>query len=124
MLIKEALKGLIKDKIINPKDDLEIILNIDEMNYKSNGYYDLKTSIYEELKYGINDIKNNIYFPKVIDGNLKITLYYRNSKNCYPVQAADLIAGTIRKTTIQNNLNRKIIEEKLNYIKYKIYLPK
>lgn len=123
MMIKEAIKNLIKEKKINPYNDIEIILNIDESSYKSNGYYNLENSIYEELKHGMKNIKNNTKFKNIIYGKLTIKLNFKNSYKCYLVQAADLIAGTSRKISINFFNNKNELEKKLNFINYKIYLP-
>lgn len=113
ILIKNVIKELIKEKIINPNIDLELIIYIDESTYKSNGYYNLENSIYEELKYGMSNIRNNINFKNIINSNLKITVKHKNSYYNYLVQAADIIAGYTRV----HYLN----PIKINYI---IHIPK
>ncbi len=113
ILIKNVIKELINKKIINPNIDLELIIYIDESNYKSNGYYILENSIYEELKYGMSNIRNNISFKNIINSNLKVTVKHKNSYYNFLVQAADIIAGYTRV----HYLN----PIKINYI---IHIPK
>ena len=115
MLIKNSIKDLIKNKKLNPNQNLEIYLYVDETSYKSNGYYKLEESIYEELKYGIHNIKDNNNFKNIINGNLKVFLSYEISKKNYFVQAADIIAGHTRKQMLQN--------KKMSFLKHQIFLP-
>lgn len=115
IMIKNTIKNLIKENLINPFNNIELIISIDENNYKSNGYYNLKESIYEELKFGMSNIRNNIKFKNIIYGNLEIILNYEKSHLCYLVQSADIIAGYVR-----NNINNNI---SIEYINYKICLP-
>ena len=116
MTIKKIIKDLIYNNIINPYYNLTIKIYIDESNFKSNGYYNLKDSIYEELKYGMRNIKNNTNFSNLIYGNLNVLLYYVDSSSNYLIQASDIVAGFVRKSYIQKS--------NLDNINYLIYLPK
>ena len=53
LLIKQVIKSLIKEERINPNLPIKLIINIDEQTTKTNGYYNLRDGIIEELKYGI-----------------------------------------------------------------------
>ena len=50
LLIKNTIKALIRENRINPNKPLKLILNIDEQTTKTNGYYNLKDGIIEELR--------------------------------------------------------------------------
>lgn len=52
---------------------------------------------------------------------LNIILTYQKSDKSYVVQAADLIAGTVRKAVLQNDF--KQLQKVLAFINYKIFLP-
>lgn len=121
IMIKNIVKSLIKENKINPDNNLEIFIDIDEKSYKSNGYYNLEESISKELKQGIGNIKNNIQFKNVINGNLKINVSYRNSKQCYLVQASDLIVGYVRKSMLLKSMEEK--DKRLRIIDYQTFLP-
>lgn len=116
LTIKNCINKLIYENMINSMENIELNILIDEQNYKSNGYYNLKESIYKELKYGMSNItKNSLYHP-LITGNLTLKIKFINSKKSYLIQAADIIAGSVRKKIIQN--------KKIDFINYKIYFPK
>ena len=48
LLIKQTVKGLIKEKLIDPNKPIKLVINIDEQTTKTNGYYNLKDGIIEE----------------------------------------------------------------------------
>lgn len=116
MTIKNAMVNLIKENLINPANNLNIIINIDEQNLKSNGYYTLQESIYEELKHGMINFKNNSNFKPIIKGKLTINLNFIDSSASYLIQAADIIAGATRKNIINNKT--------IDFITYQIFFPK
>ena len=123
LLIKNIIQKLIKNKLIDPNKPVKLILNIDEQTTKSNGYYNLKDSIYEELKYGIFNYNYNIKYKPVLCDTLNIELSYKDSKNSYLIQASDLIAGTVRKLYLKNINNIAEFNKYTDFIDYKIFLP-
>lgn len=124
MLIKELMKNLIRKKIINDNFPLKIVLDIDQQSTKSNGYYNLKDSLIEELKYGINNFNYGTSIKPIIKNKLEIILTFRDSKTFYTIQAADIIAGTVRKAAIVAYNNQESISQKLDFINFKLILPK
>lgn len=121
-LIKGIITKLIIDNKINNYDSITIILNIDEQTTKSNGYYNLKEGLIEELKYGIINYNYSVRYKPIIKGNLDIKLQYQKSDKSFAVQGADLIAGITRKTNIIY-LNNTNLKDKLKYLDYYIFLP-
>lgn len=123
-LIKEIIKNLIELKKINPYSPIRLIVNIDEQSTKSNGYYNLRDGLIEELKYGIINYNYGRKLLPIIYSNLEIRLSYQDSGKSYVVQAADLLAGTIRRKSL-NALNESIdINIELSkFIDFKLILP-
>lgn len=123
LLIKSTIKSLINNNIINPSEPLKLVFNIDEQTTKTNGYYNLKDGIVEELKYGIYNYNYSTMYTPILNSDFEITVNYQKSEKSYLIQAADLVAGTIRRTYL-NNMN-DIIEfnKKINFVNYKIFLP-
>lgn len=109
-LIKEVIIKMIELKIINPYIPLRININIDEQSTKSNGYYNLKDGLIEELKYGIINYDYAKTIKPIIKNKLDISLIYQDSGKCYTVQASDLIAGTVRREVINKLTNSNEIE--------------
>lgn len=123
LLIKNTIKSLIKENKINPNQPVKLILNIDEQTTKSNGYYNLRDGIVEELKYGIYNFNYNVVYSPIIFNSLEVSVCYQKSDKSYLIQASDLLAGTIRNAYL-NNIN-DIIEfnKKTNFVNYKLFLP-
>lgn len=118
MMIKNTIKDLINAKKINQNNELELIIYVDQSSYKSNGLYNLEKSIYQELKYGMTNIRKNSKFKNLINNKLTVRVIFKNSLLSYPVQAADLIAGYTRKSIVSKNNNN------LKIINHLFYIPK
>ncbi len=110
LLIKGTIKQLISLKKIDPYKPVKVIINIDQQSTKSNGYYSLKDGLYEELIHGIKNFNYKNKYKPLLFSNLQIELHYQNSKCSYLVQAADLIAGTVRKNTLLMKENDKLVD--------------
>lgn len=103
IIIKEIVKNLIKEKIINGNDDLKLIINIDEAKTATNGIYNLKESIYEELKIGIVNFNYSYNFPPLIKGSLFLEVNYVDSRKNYLVQASDFLVGYVNASISWDN---------------------
>lgn len=118
-MIKEIIKRLIKENKLDAQKDLKIIINIDNQTTKNNGYYNLRDGLIEELKYGIRNFNYGNTLTPIIFGNLEVKVCYQNSIKSYVVQAADILAGTIRKAVLEvsskGNLNK--------LVNFKIIMP-
>ena len=123
LLIKETMKGLIKEKRINPNLPVKLVINIDEQTTKTNGYYNLKDSILEELKYGIFNYNYGYLNKPIINSDLEVNICYQKSDKSYLIQASDLIAGTVRKLFLNNMKNTIEFSKRTSFINYRIFLP-
>lgn len=123
LLIKQTVKGLIKENRINPNLPIKLIINIDEQTTKTNGYYNLRDSIIEELKYGIFNYNYGTFHTPIINSDLEVTLCYQKSEKNYLIQASDLVAGTIRKLYLNSINDFMEFSKRTEFINYKIILP-
>ncbi|MDE5539503.1 MAG: DUF3800 domain-containing protein [Bacilli bacterium] len=123
-LIKELIQSLIKNKQISPYVPLKLVINIDEQSTKSDGYYNLHAGLIEELKYGIVNYNYSSTIAPIIHADLKITVTYQDSGKSYVVQAADFLAGTIRRASLKALEEKKVIPSSLgNITNFLIILP-
>ena len=123
-MIKECIKNLIINNEINQNKPLKIIINIDEQTTKSNGYYNLHDGLIEELKYGIANYNYGITLIPIINNDLNISIAYQNSAKSYVVQAADLLAGTVRRNSIDAINSKTSVNDSLkSFINCFIILP-
>ena len=122
--VKKIIENLISQNRINPQNHVKLILNLDEQPTLSNGYYDLASSIKEELQFGIMNYDYGISFPPILS-SVTVHINYKNSYYNYPVQAADLIVGEVRHC-YYNYLKNQDFDEyrrRTNFLNTSIYLP-
>lgn len=93
--VKEKLKALIEAGAIDRDKDIAISVYIDEQLTATNGYYDLRDSIKEELQHGIINFDYGITYPKVFDSNVTVNIHYCDSSTNYLIQASDILANRI-----------------------------
>lgn len=102
-LIKETVKYLISNEMIDPDKSMYLHINIDEMPTKTNGYYTLQEGLLEELKHGIINFNYATTFPAIIKGDLEVQVVYRDSSKDCCIQMADILANSIRRAFGLNN---------------------
>ena len=123
LLIKNTIKGLIRENRINPNMPVKLIINIDEQTTKSNGYYGLKDGIFEELQHGIYNYNYAIKHHPILNGPLDISLNYQKSEKSYLIQASDLIAGTVRRFYLNNLNDISEFNKRIQFVNYTLFLP-
>lgn len=123
LLIKHTIKNLLKETRINPNLPLKLIVNIDEQTTKTNGYYNLREGIIEELKYGIVNYNYSVFYDPIVNSSLEVDVCYQKSEKSYLIQASDLVAGTIRKLYLNNINDFFEFSKRTEFINYKIILP-
>ena len=94
---------MITDGILSKNEDITISIYIDEQLTATNGYYDLRDSIKEELKHGIINFNYGISYPNVFDANVEVIIHYCDSSTNYMIQASDILANRIWTSYRINN---------------------
>ena len=108
--VKDKLKRLIADGSISNKGDITISIYIDEQLTATNGYYDLRDSIMEELKYGIVNFDYGVLHSHLFDADVKVNIEYCNSSRNYMIQASDILANRIWSSYMTGNTALRKIE--------------
>ena len=93
--VKQKIESLIQDGRINANEDIELIINIDQQLTATNGYYDLRDSIQEELQHGIQNFDYAVFHKPLFNSNVTVKIKYCESKNDYLIQASDILANRI-----------------------------
>lgn len=107
--VKYKLELLIADGCIIKTEDITIHIYIDEQLTATNGYYDLRDSISEELRYGIINFDYGIKHSHLFESDVKVNIDYCDSSHNYMIQASDILANRIWTSYITSNSNlRKI----------------
>lgn len=120
VLIKDIVNNLIKEKVINPNENVKLIINIDQQTTKSNGYYSLKDGIYEELVHGICNFNYGVIYRPILK-SLDINVNYIDSRKSILIQASDMIAGSTRRIVVNKNYR---LVDRLSKIDTYIWLRK
>ena len=94
-IIKNKLQDLIRKRVLCREDDIDLFIYIDEQLTATNGYYDLRDSIKEELQHGIVNFNYGVIHPNIFSGNVNVYIEYCESRNNYLIQASDIIANRI-----------------------------
>lgn len=122
-IIKEVILYAIKDKGIDINKPLNLYIKTDEYTSKSNGYYNIKESIYEELINGIINYDYSIVHKPILKNSLNINYTMYNSKYNFGIQCADFIAHYLHSQYV-NHLNQgKDITSTISFIEVKLFLP-
>ena len=122
--VKKIVENLISQNRINSQQPVKLVLNLDEQSTVSNGYYDLESSIKEELQFGIMNYNYGISFPPILS-SVRVNIKYKNSYYNYPVQAADLLVGEVRHAYYNYLQNNDFVayKKRTNFLNTSIYLP-
>lgn len=96
--VKQKLKQLISENKISSEKDIRISINIDEQLTATNGYYDLRDSIKEEMQFGIENFNYGIVHTKLFNSNVEVIIKYCDSSKNYMIQASDILANRIWKS--------------------------
>lgn len=102
-VIKSTIQYLIRNGELNPSLPIYLHVNIDQMPTKSNGYYNLKEGLTEELRHGIVNFNYAKQFKPIVYSDLVVDVSYRDSKLTPAIQMADILANTVRRSFVFNN---------------------
>ena len=122
-IIKEIVLYSIKNKKINPNMPLKLYIKIDEAKTKSNGYYNLKDSIYEELVNGIINFDYSKIYKPILNNKLIIKLKTYNSKYNSGIQSADIMSHYLHSKFEQFLIDNIDIAITTDFIEVKLFLP-
>lgn len=73
------------------------------------------------MEYGISNYNYSTKINPIVFSDLEIVVSYQDSGKSFVVQAADLLAGTIRKTALDNQ--DEIHQSLSKFVDFKIILP-
>ncbi len=122
-IVKEIIVYCIKEKLIDVNKPLSIYIKTDEYSSKSNGYYNLKDSIYEELVNGIINYDYSIMHKPLMNNTLEVKYTMYNSKYNYGIQSADFIAHFLHGEYEKYLTQSKDISSTIDFIEVKLFLP-
>ena len=99
--VKRLIEKMINEGMIKPEEVEIITIAVDEHTTATNGLYELRESILQELKYGMHNYTWDKYFPPLLPKIKDITVSYVDSSKKPLVRAADIIANKLYFHTVQ-----------------------
>ncbi len=122
-IIKQVVLYSIRNNMIDPNKSLKLYIKSDECKTKSNGYYNLKDSIYEELVNGIINYDYSKFHEPILNNILEISYRVYDSKKHFGIQSADMISHYLHR---QYNLlltKQVDISSTISFIEVKLFIP-
>ncbi|BDR55499.1 DUF3800 domain-containing protein [Xylocopilactobacillus apis] len=101
-LIKKQIQKYILDGSLTETDDLYITICLDEQATATNGIYNLKDSIYEELVEGIHNFDYGTFHNPVMHSKVKVDVQFCDSSQNYLIQSADILANRVWNSYMRN----------------------
>lgn len=101
--VKSKLIDFIHDGKLNPQEEITIHIFIDEQLTATNGYYDLRDSIKEELQHGIKNFDYGTFHKNIFDSEVTVNISYCESKHNYLIQASDILANKVWHLFLDGN---------------------
>lgn len=96
--IKRALKDLINRKMIDPDEVEGIYFFVDEHTTATNGRYELREGLEQELKLGTYNWNYNRFFEPLFPLVQTIDMKFCNSEKYPLIRAADIVANRVWNT--------------------------
>lgn len=93
--LKNALENMAALGIINLYDLERLFVCVDEHTTATNGVYELRETIEQELRYGIHNLNYDKFFPPICPNLIEVRLDYCNSATTRLIRSADIIANRI-----------------------------
>ncbi len=100
--VKRCFSNLIAMKEINPDEKHTLYFFVDEHSTATNGRYELREALLNELFYGTYNLSYSKFFPPILPESTALTLHYCNSQKVPLVRAADIVANNIYHKAIDN----------------------
>lgn len=100
--LKNALSNMIASGIFSKKDVERIIVNYDEHTTATNGRYELREALLQELKIGTFNYNYNRFYQPLIECLIDVQTNMCDSKNVTLIRAADIIANKVYHSVLEN----------------------
>lgn len=94
-LVKSALIKEINQRNIDADQPTKLVICLDEQATSTDGFYDLESSIYEELRFGISNFNYGTRHPNIFHANLTVQVLYCDSSKNWLIQQSDIIANRV-----------------------------
>lgn len=108
--VKRALCNLVEQKIIDAHNIERLYFSVDEHTTATNGRYELKEALEQELKSGTYNYNYMKFFPPTFPSLQSVELEYCNSSKKTLIRAADIVANKLFHIAIKHKDSSEIIK--------------
>lgn len=107
--LKRAFENMIKSKMINSQEVDNLYVFVDEHTTATNGKYELREALEQELKNGTWNFEYQIYYAPVFPNLKSLELKFCNSESTTLVRAADIVANKLyyKAVTKQDSIEQE-----------------
>lgn len=116
LAVKSYFVRMIKEKLINPCDVMNISFYVDEHTTATNGRYELQEALLNEFKLGTYSDNWKKFYPPIFSGIKTLTLKYCDSKTQTLIRAADIVSNNIYHKAITEH-RLELVDDYINIIK-------
>lgn len=116
--VKRALQNMINQGQLNPDDVENIYFNVDEHTTATNGKYELREALEQELKNGTYNWKYSTFYPPLFPKVKSVDLKFCNSAATTLVRAADIVANKVYYLTLSGSDFSEEINNRNMYVSY------
>ena len=95
IMFRRYLEFLIKSGTMSSRDEYHFHFFVDEHNTATDGKYELRESLEQELMYGTFNLNWQVFHPPVFSRKGTVELSFCNSEKVTLVRAADIIANHV-----------------------------
>lgn len=103
--LKRALESLINSNMIKQSEVSDIFVFVDEHTTATNGRYELREALEQELKVGTFNYNYDIFFPPIFPQLKGVNLHLCDSSKKVLIRAADITANSIYYNVNKGNFN-------------------
>ncbi|WP_148880564.1 DUF3800 domain-containing protein [Streptococcus sp. Marseille-P7376] len=108
-VVKKLFQHLITQNLIDPNQDIELHINIDQQGFATNGLYGLGDGVFEELHEGIYNFNYGKFYSPILNADFSVYTRSCVSENDYLIQAADILANRVSNSYVHNRLPLRTI---------------
>ena len=108
-VVKKLFQHLIAQNLIDPNQDIELHINIDQQGFATNGLYGLGDGVFEELHEGIYNFNYGKFYSPILNADFFVYTRSCVSENDYLIQAADILANRVWNSYVHNRLPLRTI---------------
>lgn len=116
-MIKEILLQLEKELIIKLEEIKNIYIYCDEHTTSTNGKYELREGLEQELKTGTHNWNFKKFYRPICENIESLNLKFCDSKNVALIRGADIVANRLYHFAITHNLEE--IRKKIRFFEYR-----